>query len=316
MILVVAEHTAGKLAKSTFEMVTVARALNHPAGISILILGSGVAQAAAEAAHYADQVLVADLPLLCQYSNELWSAAVAQIAGEGEAAVVLIAGSRSGREYSPRVAVRLGAALFEDVIALNATGTSLEAQHYTYLAQVTETISSEAPQIIVTVKLGAFVPAGPLQLAAEQFDVELDLPVPRIQITGRNTDKSSRVSLAEADVVVSGGRGLGSSEAFTALIEPLAGRLGAAIGTTRAIVDAGWRPYAEQVGQTGKTVQPKLYVAVGISGAVQHISGMGKSKLIVAINRDADAPIFKIADYGIVGDIHQVVPAILAELNK
>ena len=138
----------------------------------------------------------------------------------------------------------------------------------------------------------------------------------RLQVTGKTTEKSSRISLSEAEIVVSGGRGVGSAEGFTQYVEGLADRLGAAVGATRAIVDAGWRPYSEQVGQTGKTVQPKVYIAIGISGAVQHLSGMNKSKVIVAINRDAEAPIFKIADYGIVGDVNQLVPAILEELKK
>ena len=151
---------------------------------------------------------------------------------------------------------------------------------------------------------------------AEQFDADLNLPTPRLKVTSKTAERSARVGLTEADIVVSGGRGVGSAEGFTQYVEALADQLGAAVGATRAIVDAGWRPYSEQVGQTGKTVQPKLYIAIGISGAVQHLSGMNKSKVIVAINRDAEAPIFKIADYGIVGDVPQLVPAILAELKK
>src|SRR5438270_704945 len=205
MILIVVEHGNGKVSKSTWEMVTAARELAQSMGrevpITALVLGSNIAPIAAEIARGVDQVLVADLPALAQYDPELWSAAVAQIATEGEASVIFIGGSRS-------------------------------------------------------------------------------------------------------------------AEGFTQYVEALADQLGAAVGATRAIVDAGWRPYSEQVGQTGKTVQPKLYIAIGISGAVQHLSGMNKSKTIVAINRDAEAPIFKIADYGIVGDVPQLVPAILAELKK
>jgi electron transfer flavoprotein alpha subunit len=166
------------------------------------------------------------------------------------------------------------------------------------------------------VKPGVFAAAAPRSVAAEQFDVDLNLPSRRLQVTGKTAEKSSRISLSEAEIVVSGGRGVGSAEGFTQYVEGLADRLGAAVGATRAIVDAGWRPYSEQVGQTGKTVQPKVYVAIGISGAVQHLSGMNKSKVIVAINRDAEAPIFKIADYGIVGDVNQLVPAIIEALKK
>ncbi len=316
MILLVVEYANGKVSKSTWEMVTAARELGRETPITALVLGSNIAPIAAEIARRVDQVLVADLPVLAQYDPELWSAAVAQIATEGEASVVLIGGSRSGREYSPRVAVKLDAPLLEDIINLKASGESITAQRYTFLARVTETIETTAPVAVITIKPGVFSPASPRAEAAEQFDVDLNLPTPRLHVTGKTAERSSRVGLAEADIVVSGGRGVGSAEGFTQYVEALADKLGAAVGATRAIVDAGWRPYSEQVGQTGKTVQPKLYIAIGISGAVQHLSGMNKSKTIVAINRDAEAPIFKIADYGIVGDVPQLIPAILAELKK
>ncbi len=320
MILIVVEHANGKVSKSTWEMITAARGLVQDMGreapVTALVLGSNIAPVAAEIACGVDQVLVADLPALAQYDSELWSAAVAQIATEGEASVILIGGSRSGREYSPRVAVKLDAPLLEDVISLKASGETLTAQRYSYLARVTETIETNGPVAVVSIKPGVFNPATPGAEAAEQFDAELNLPTPRLNVTGKTVERSSRVGLAEADIVVSGGRGVGSAEGFTQYVEALADQLGAAVGATRAIVDAGWRPYSEQVGQTGKTVQPKLYIAIGISGAVQHLSGMNKSKTIVAINRDAEAPIFKIADYGIVGDVPQLVPAILEELKK
>jgi electron transfer flavoprotein alpha subunit len=316
MILIVVEHANGKVSKSTWEMVAAAREFGRETPITALVLGSNVAPVAGEIACGVDQVLVADLPSLSQYDPELWSAAVAQIASEGEASIVLIGGSRSGREYSPRVAIKLDAPLLEDVISLRANGAAVIAQHYTFLARVTETIEVTGPVAVVTIKTGIYTAAVPRADAAEQFDVDLNLPAPRLKVTGRTAERSSRVGLAEADIVVSGGRGVGSAEGFTEYIEALADQLGAAVGATRAIVDAGWRPYSEQVGQTGKTVQPKLYIAIGISGAVQHLSGMNKSKTIVAINRDAEAPIFKIADYGIVGDVPQLIPAILAELKK
>jgi electron transfer flavoprotein alpha subunit len=316
MILLVVEHANGKLSKSTYEMVTAARELGREEPVTALVLGSAVASVAAEIALAVDQVLVADLSALGQYDPELWAAAVAQIATEGEATVVLVGGSRSGREYSPRVAIKLNAPLLEDVISLKADGEKIVAEHYTYLARVTETVEATGPVVVVSVKSGVFAAAVPGVIAAEQFDVDLNLPPRRLQVTGKTAEKSSRISLSEAEIVVSGGRGVGSAEGFTQYVEGLADRLGAAVGATRAIVDAGWRPYSEQVGQTGKTVQPKVYIAIGISGAVQHLSGMNKSKVIVAINRDAEAPIFKIADYGIVGDVNQLVPAIIEELKK
>ncbi|WP_027459718.1 electron transfer flavoprotein subunit alpha/FixB family protein [Deinococcus murrayi] len=316
MILIVAEHASGQLAKATLEMVTAARESGREGPVTVLVLGQGVAEVANAAAAVAEQVLVADLPALARYDAELWAAATAQIAREGEAHTVLIGGSRSGREFAPRVAVKLDAPYLEDVIALRANGAALQAQRYTYLARVTETVEAEAPVTVVTVKPGSFAPAPPAGATGEQYDVELDLPAPRVEVTGRSVEKTNRVALTEADVIVTGGRGVGSPENFTAYVEGLADRLGAGVGATRAVVDAGWRPYAEQVGQTGKTVQPKAYVALGVSGAVQHLSGMGKSKYIIAINKDAEAPIFKVADYGIVGDVNQIVPALIEATRK
>ena len=315
MILIVAEHANGALSKSAYELVTAARGLKREGGVTALVLGSGVGSVAAAAALVADQVLVADTSEMAQYDAEIWSAAVAQIATVGEAEVVMIAGSRSGREYSPRVAVKLDAPLLEDVISLRDESGVLHAEHYTYLTRVTERVEAQGPVIVATVKPGAFAAAAPGSAAAEQFDVDLELPQRRLVITGSTKEKTGRIALTEADIVIAGGRGVGSAEGFTQLVEGLADQLGAAIGATRAVVDAGWRPYAEQVGQTGKTVQPKAYIAVGISGAVQHLSGMNKSKCIVAINKDADAPIFKIADYGIVGDVKEIVPAVIQALR-
>ncbi len=316
MILIVAEHSNGKLSKSAYEMAQAARELGREGPITLLVLGSNVASAAAEAALLADQVLVADLPVLEKYDPELWAHAIAQIAKEGEAHTILIGCSRSGRECSPRVAVKLDVPLIEAAIRLKYRNGVVEAEHYTLLARVIEHVEAEAPTVVVTINPGAFDAAKPNAEASEQYDVELNLPPRRVTVTQRNTIKSKRISLEDADLVVAGGRGVGSAEAFTQLIEGLADQIGAAVGATRAVVDSGWRPYAEQVGQTGKTVQPKIYFAIGISGAVQHLSGMNKSKLIVAMNRDPEAPIFKVADYGIVGDVKEIVPAIMAKLRS
>ncbi|GGS15122.1 electron transfer flavoprotein subunit alpha/FixB family protein [Deinococcus knuensis] len=315
MILIVAEHTAGKLAKATLEMVTAARDSGREGPVTLLVLGQNVASVATEAAAVADQVLVADLPQLATYNAEVWAAATTQIAQEGEAHTVIIGGSRSGREYAPRVAVKLDAAYLEDATKLSSNGAALQAQRYTFLARVTETVEADG-LVVVTVKPGSFAPAAPAASAGEQYDVELTLPTPRVQVTGKSVEKSSRVALTEADVIVTGGRGVGSPENFARYVEGLADNIGAGVGATRAVVDAGWRPYAEQVGQTGKTVQPKAYIALGVSGAVQHLSGMGKSKNIIAINKDAEAPIFKVADYGIVGDINEIVPALIEASRK
>ena len=321
MILVVVEHANGRLAKSAPELLSAARSLGREGPIAALVLGSGVAAVANEAAAFAEQVLVADDAALAEYDAELWAAAVAQIAREGEAHTVILGGSRSCREYSPRVAVKLDAALLEDVISLGYGSGVTTAERYTYLSRVTEKVETKSPVVVVTVQPGVFPAATAAansgeQISGEQFDVDLRLPQRRLQVTARTKDKSSRISLSDADVVVSGGRGVGSAEGFTKLVEGLADQLDGAVGATRAIVDAGWRPYSEQVGQTGKTVQPKAYIAIGISGAVQHLSGMNKSKYILAINKDPDAPIFKVADCGIVGDVGQIVPAVIEKLKE
>ncbi len=315
MILMVAEHANGKLSKSVYEMTEAARTLQREGPITLLVLGKEVSKAAAEAALLADQVLVGDLPALAEYDAEVWAAAIAQIAQEGEAHTILMSATRSGRECSPRVAVKCDAALMEDAISLSVVGDALEAERYTFLTRVTERVRARGPVTVVTIKPGAFTPAKPNGSAAEQYDVELTLPERRLNVTQRMTEKSERIALAEADSVVAGGRGVGTPEAFAELVEGLADQLGAGVAATRAVVDAGWRPYAEQVGQTGKTVQPKIYWALGISGAVQHLSGMGKSKMIIAINKDAEAPIFKDTDYGIVGDLKEIVPALIRELK-
>jgi electron transfer flavoprotein alpha subunit len=315
MILILAEHDGARLRKSAYELVSAARATGREGPVTMLVLGSNVAAVADEAATLAEQVLVADLPELASYDPELWAAAAAQIATEGEAHTVLVAGSRSGREYSPRVAVKLGAPLLEDVIALSGEGAGLRAQRGVFLARVTETVQADAPVVVVSVKPGSFAPAQPKGGCGEQYDVELSLPERRVQTSDRRSDKTGRVPLTEAEVVVTGGRGLGSAERFAELVEGLADTLGAGVGATRAVVDAGWRPYAEQIGQTGKTVQPTVYVALGTSGAVQHLSGMNKSRYVVAVNKDPDAPIFKVSDFGVVGDVTEVVPALIDALK-
>jgi len=316
MILLVVPHAEGKIAKAAYELAAAARNIGRAGPVTALVLGDGVAAVAADAARLADQVLVADLPELAEFDAELWSTAVAQIAQEGGAHTILIAASRDGRAYSPRVAVKLDAPLLEDVLSVQDRNGALVAERLSFLNRVTETIEAQGTVAVVSVKPGAFDAAPPAQEAAEQYDVGLQLPPRRVTITSKEKEDTGRIALSEADVVVAGGRGVGSPEGFTQLIVGLADQLGAAVGATRAVVDAGWRPYSEQVGQTGKTVQPKAYIAVGISGAVQHVSGMGKSGCIVAINKDRDAPIFHVADYGIVGDVQQIVPALIAELRK
>ena len=315
MILVVVGHGEGRLGRSAFGLITAARQLGRSGALTALVLGSGVAAVAAEIAPYVDQVLVADHEELGQYDPQLWAAAVAQIAREGEAHTVLMTASRSGRESSARVAVKLDAALLEDVVSVRDQQGKLVAERYCCLARVTEKVEALTPVVVVTVKPGVFAAAEPAGAEpAEQYDVDLALPATRLRITGKVGFATDRIALADADIVVSGGRGVGDADGFNRLVVGLADQLGAAVGASRAVVDAGWRPYSEQVGQTGKTVQPKVYFAVGISGAVQHLSGMNKSRFVVAINKDSEAPIFRVCDYGIVGKVEIIVPAMIEQL--
>lgn len=313
MILVVAECTSSGVTKTTLEMIGLARTLAASSELAVLVAGAGVDAAAEAAAAYSEQVLVAEYAELQWFDAERFAAAVTQIARESEAELVLMAANRNGRAYSPRVAVRLQAALLEDVQQLQRSGGALQAERSCLLNRAVERIRAEAT-CVATIKPGAFTAAEPLPEPGEQYSVELMLPSARVMVQQHERTGGARIALAEAEVVVAGGRGLGDAASFACIVEGFADRMGAAVAATRAAVDAGWRDYAEQVGQTGKTVQPKLYWALGISGAVQHLSGMIKSKTIVAINRDADAPIFKVADYGIVGDVRQIVPAIMERL--
>jgi electron transfer flavoprotein alpha subunit len=301
----------GKLKKSALELLGAAQSLGGET--TAVLLGAGADAVAQEAAQYAQQVLVCEDTNLTGAKN--LAQAIADLSEQAEASRVLLAGSRLGRELAPRVAVRLDAPYLEDATMLEPVEGGLKIQHYAYLARVTETLQAVAPVVVCTVKPNTQAVAAPNAEAGAIYSAELELAPSGVNVLGRTQEKSSRVALTEASLVVTGGRGLGAPEHF-GLIEHLADVLGAGVGATRAAVDAGWRPYAEQVGQTGKTVQPNAYFAVGVSGAVQHLSGMGKSKNIVAINKDPEAPIFKVADYGIVGDLHAVMPALIEAAKK
>ncbi len=313
MILVHCEHDGTRLRKSALELLGAAQTLGGE--VTALVMGGGSSQVAAEAAKYAGQVLIAEDALLEPYSARNHAQAIADLTVQAEASLVLIAGSRAGREVAPRVAVRLDAPYLEDATQLEQIDGGLRVKHYAYLARVTETLEAVGPVIVVSVKPNTQAVAQASANLGEVFEVELELTPSPIQVVGRTQEKTSRVALTEASLVVTGGRGMGSPENFK-LIEEFADVLGAGVGATRAAVDAGWRPYAEQVGQTGKTVQPNAYFAIGVSGAVQHMSGMGKSKLIVAVNKNADEPIMKVADYAIVGDLNAVMPALIAAAKR
>lgn len=313
MILVVAEHTGGKLKKSSYELISAARTLAHDLQHPIvgLVLGETVTDAATELTTLTERVISVEDSALATVRAEPYTTAITTAAKQLDAKIVLIAASRSGMSYSPRVAVRLTAALLEDVTSLRSEGEAVVATRLSYLSRVTETVKAQASPVVISVKPNVFpVAEANATGSSEALSVNFETHDTRVTVGEKHAARTGRVALEEAAVVVTGGRGIGSPEGFSTLVEPLADDLSAGVGATRAVVDAGWRPYGEQVGQTGKSVAPEVYVALGVSGAVQHLSGMNRSKVIVAINKDPDAPIFKVADYGVVGDVNRVVPAL------
>lgn len=310
MILVVLEHDGARLRKGALEAVTRARQLSALGGVSGVVIGENLTSVAEEARRYVDTVYVAEVGA---YTAEKWAAAAYAAAQKAGAKVVIASGGRQSRSWTPRLAYRLGAGLLEDTLETSTDGSRVIASRYSFLNRVTEKQAASLP-VVITAKPNTTPLAEP-QGEGSVEDLSVELPPAQVEVLERVTEQKKGVSLTEATVVVTGGRGLGSPEAFAG-VEELADLLGGAVGATRAVVDAGWRPYGEQVGQTGKTVQPGVYIALAVSGAVQHQAGMNKSKYIVAVNKDAEAPIFKIADYGVVGDVHQVLPALIEAAKK
>jgi len=311
MVLVVLDHDGSRLKKGSLEALTRARRLAEAFGERVA--GVLLAEEKAPLEEARKHVEVLYTATLGPYTAERWAAGVLKAAEAAGAKAVVAPSSRQSRTYLGRVAYALKAGLLEDTLDSWPEGGEVHATRYAYLNRVTQRVKAALP-VVLTVKPNTTPLAEPLSGEAEV--VPLSVPeVPTVEVLERLPEERKGVSLAEADIVVTGGRGMGSPEAF-GLVEELAALLGGAVGATRAVVDAGWRPYAEQVGQTGKTVQPSLYIALGVSGAVQHLTRMHKSKYIVAVNKDPEAPIFKHADYGIVGDVHQVLPALIQAVKK
>ncbi len=322
-VLVVGEAGAdGSVRPISWEMLTAAREVASGLGgrnVTGLFIGAGIADAAwTWASGGAARVLVADDEGLSGVMPLPAAAALTGAIAAVDPAVVLVPGTTAGRDYAPLVAARLGAGLAADCVSFAIESGALSATRPVLGGRALTRITFPGPgPAMATVRSGSFARAEPglTEPAVEMLDVALTQEDQRVSLL-ETTPKGTGVSrLDSAEVVVSGGRGL-KEPAHFAMVEELAEALGAAVGATRAVVDAGWRPHHEQIGQTGRTVSPRLYVAVGISGAVQHNVGMQGSDYIVAINRDPDAPIFKIASFGIVGDLFEVVPALTAEVRN
>jgi electron transfer flavoprotein alpha subunit len=309
-VVVVAELSDGKPTKPTLELMTLARRLGDPVAV---VLGDGASDAAARLGEYgAARVLSVVDDALSDYLVAPKSEALDQVVRAVDAAAVLISSTPEGKEIAGRLAVRLGAGLITDATDVAADGSTVQsvfAGNWTVKASVTRGVP------VITVKPNAISPErAPAAGAFQKLEVAISDAAKSARILASEPKAASgRPELTEAAVVVSGGRGTGGD--FSA-VEGLADVLGGAVGASRAAVDSGWYPYAYQVGQTGKTVSPQLYIAAGISGAIQHRAGMQTSKAVVAVNKDPEAPIFAMADLGIVGDLHTVLPAAIEEIKK
>lgn len=318
-ILVVAEQREGKLKKHAFEALRTARTVAEQAGgqVVALVIGTRVQDVAATLGGYgAQRILTVEDPRLQQYSTTAYTRIIADIAKAEQASVVILAASALGKDCAPRVAVRLDAGLAVDCIALKVDGGDIIATRPVYAGKALTEIRVTSPVKVITLRPNVFPAGSSSGTTVQPEPVSIILSDSDFgTVVKETTQTAGKLDVAEADIIVSGGRGLRGPENFK-MIEELASALGAAVGASRAVVDAGWRPHEEQVGQTGKTVSPSLYVAVAISGAIQHLAGMSSSKYIVAINKDKDAPIFEVADYGIVADAFEIVPVLTQEVRK
>ena len=319
-ILVFLERRGGELKAASLQVLSTARRLADATGDSVvaLALGSGAASCSEVAGtHGADRLLAVDHPSCDLYVPEVYAATLADAAKGCAADTILVAGTSLGRDVAARVAARLGAGLLSDVVELTrAPGGALRGKRPVYSGKAYAWASvPEARPSMATLRPNVFPavpgPARPVEVVASA-PAEVKA---RVRATRLETPAAQELDVAEAAIVVSGGRGLKGPENF-AMIRDLAAALGGAVGASRAVVDAGWISHGHQVGQTGKVVSPTLYVACGISGAIQHLAGMSSSKVIVAINKDPEAPIFKVATYGIVGDVFEVVPKLTEAITK
>ena len=315
-VLAVMEQRAGVLKQVSHEVLTAARGLADATGGSVdaVVIGPTGMDVTGLGSYGADRVSVFEGDDLDLYQPDVYADAIVQQVASGDYAAVVLAANAMGKDLGPRVAARLDCPLAVDVTSLAGEG-GITVTRPVYSGKAVYNIEIAAEPCVISVRPNVFT------ASENRRDPSVEtLPAPKSEIRARTVSvkepASVRLDVAEASIVVSGGRGLKEASNFK-LIEDLADALGnAAVGASRAVVDAGWRPHSDQVGQTGKTVSPQLYVAVGISGAIQHLAGMRTSKVIVAINKDKDSPIFAVADYGVVGDLFEIVPRLTEEIKK
>lgn len=318
-ILAFAEQRNSQFKKTAFEVVQAAKAIGEKlnAEVVALVVGNNIQAIASQLGGYgATKVLVVENAAVEHYSTTAYAKVIAEAAKKEGAEILLLPASAMGKDVAPRVAIKVQAGIASDCTALVVENGTVKATRPVYAGKGLLDVKINTGTKIFTLRPNVFTAgessgasAAVETLTVEITDADLGAVVKEIK------QSSGKKDVAEANIIVSGGRGLKGPENF-AMIEELAASLGAAVGASRAAVDAGWRPHDEQVGQTGKTVSPSLYIAVAISGAVQHLAGMSSSKYIVAINKDKDAPIFSVADYGIVGDAFEVIPALTTEVKK
>ncbi len=305
-------RSAGQIKKVAWQMTTAARRLVDTEGGEVWgvhLHASGCDVASDAGKHGAHEVFTAEAPQFERYDSEIWTQALAAFIQERQPDIVLVGSTALGKDLAPRLAARLDCACISDAVGLD-WNDGLVVKRPVYAGKCFAEVTSGAATTIVGIRPNAFAQeecGGEAEAAT--FSPTLDEGAARARVTAEETAATGKISLTEAEIVVSGGRGIKGPENYP-MIEKLAEAFGAAAGASRAIVDAGWVDYSHQVGQTGKTVAPNLYVACGISGAIQHLAGMSSSKCIVAVNKDENAPIFKVADYGIAGDLFEIVPAL------
>jgi electron transfer flavoprotein alpha subunit len=320
-VLAVLEQRDGALRKVSHEVVTGARRLADALGggvtVDAVVLAGGAVRGVDQLGGFgADKVVTATNAAFGSYAPEGYRSAIVDRVKSGGYTAVVFAASATGRDLAPRVAAGLGVALAQDVTDLAVDGGAVTVVHPVYAGKALARLKLTGKPAIVSLRPNVFTPVQRPHAGAQEA-VVVEGTAGRVVVRQVKAAEAGTVDVAEAPIVISGGRGLKEPANFRVLEQLAAAFDGrAAVGASRAVVDAGWRPHADQVGQTGKTVSPTLYIAVGISGAIQHLAGMRTSKVIVAINRDKDAPIFKVADYGIVGDLFEVVPKLTEEIKK
>jgi len=310
-VLVFIEQRNGQVKKASYEAIAAAKKIGGE--IEAVCIGADVTGLESAAGYGASKVTLLKNAEFANYTPSGYAKAFADYAKDNGVEVVVMGNTAMGRDLAPRVSVKLDAGIAVDVVALNENSGEIIATRPVYAGKALVDVKITSAVKVYTVRPNTF--------AAENNGSSMDvnfIEIAEVDSSTKVTEikkSEGKLDVAEADVIVSGGRGLKAPEHFH-LVEELADVLGAAVGASRAVVDAGWRPHSEQVGQTGKTVSPTLYVAIGISGAIQHLAGMRSSKYIVAINKDKDAPIFQVADYGITGDAFEVLPELIKEIKK